>query len=87
MFGEGSEFALAVGSKRQTGFNIFSREVREVRQNFRFGHAAGKVFEHIRHGHSRSANSRFAAALTRFDGNDLAIIHVAMITKRIHLAR
>jgi hypothetical protein len=73
--------------KRQASLNVFSGEVREVRQNFRFGHAAGKVLKHICYGYSRSANSRFAAALAGFDGDDLAIIHVAMITKRIQLAR
>ncbi len=87
MFGEGSEFSFAVGSKRQAGFNVLSGEVGKVRQNFFFAHAAGKVFEYIRHGHSSSANSWLAAAFARFDGDDLAIIHMAMITKRIQLAR
>ena len=77
----------AVGSKRQAGFNVFGREVREVCQNLRFAHAAGEVFEHVRDRHARSTNSRFAAALARFDGDDLAIIHVGMITKRTYLAR
>ena len=87
MFGEGCEFSFAVGRKRQTSFDVFGGEVREVRQNFRFAHATGKVFEYIRHGHSRSTNSWLAAAFAGFDGDDLAIIDVVMIAKRIHLAR
>src|SRR6266852_5932424 len=87
MFGEGGEFALAVGSKRQAGLNVFGCEVREVCQNLRFAHAAGEVFQHISDRHASSANRRFAAALARFDGDDLAIIHVGMITKRTYLAR
>ncbi len=77
----------AVSGKRQAGLNVVSGQVREVRQNFRFGHAAGKVFEHIRYSHSRSSNRGFAASFARFYGDDLAIIQAAMITKRIHLAR
>jgi hypothetical protein len=87
MFWEAGKFALAVGSKRQAGLNVFGREVREVRQNLRFAHAAGEVFQHVGYRHPRSTNSRLAAALARFDGDDLAIIHVAMITKPIQLAR
>ncbi len=52
-----------------------------------FAHPAGEVLQHVRDGHSGFANSRFAAAFARFDGDDLAIIHEAMITKRIDLAR
>src|SRR5712691_6446220 len=87
MFREGSEFALAVGGKRQTGLNVFGREVRELRQNLHFAHATREVFQHVGYRHSRSANGRFAAALARFDGDDLAIIHGGMITKPVHLAR
>ena len=77
----------AVGSKRQAGFNVFGREVREVCQNLRFTHATGEIFEHVRYRHARAANSRFAAALARLNGDDLAIIHAGMITKRMYLAR
>src|SRR5207245_8682383 len=87
MFGERSKFALAIGSKRQTCFDILLREVREVCQNLFFAHATGEVFQHVGHSHSRSSDSRFAATPARFDGDDLAIIHAGMITKRIHLAR
>jgi len=34
-----------------------------------------------------TAYSRFAATLAGLDGDDLAIIHAGIITKRIHLAR
>lgn len=87
MFWQRSKFALAVGSKRQTGLDIFWREIREVGQNLLFAHAAGEVFQHIRYSHSHSANGRFAATLARFDCDDLAIIHAGMITKPLHLAR
>jgi hypothetical protein len=57
MFWEGSELALAIGGKSQASFDVFTREVRRVRQNLFFSHAAGKVLKDIRHSHSRSANS------------------------------
>ena len=71
----------------ELGLDLVAEKKREQWRAFRFGHAAGKVFEHIRHSHSRSSNSGFAATLAGFDGDDLAIIHAAMITKQIHLAR
>src|SRR6267142_505270 len=81
MFGETDELALAVGGERQAGLNIFGGEVREVRENLRLAHAAREVFQHVRYRHARSANSRFPAALARFDADDLAVIHGGMITK------
>ena len=73
--------------KRQTGLDVFAGEIREVSQDFCFTHAAREVFEDVSHSHSRSTNGWFAAPLSRLDGDDLAIIHEGMITKRIDLAR
>ena len=75
MVGEGSQFAFAVGSERETGLDIFFREVGKVCQNFFLTHSAGEVFQHIRHCHPRSANRGFTAAFSRLYGDDLAIIH------------
>jgi hypothetical protein len=85
MLRQRSKFALAVGSKCQTRLDVLGREIREVRQNLRFTHAAGEIFEHVRYRHSHSANYRFAAALARFDCDDLAVVHAGMITKALYL--
>src|ERR1041384_7721669 len=71
----------------ETGLDVFFLQIGEVCEDLFFTHSASKIFEYVRHGHARSANRRFAAALSRLDRDDLAIIHAGIITKPSHLAR
>src|SRR5436190_24303969 len=87
MFGEGSKFALAFSSEREASLDILFCQIREISQNFFLTHPAGEIFQHIGDRHSGSADCRFPAAFARLDRDDLAIIHVRIITKRVHLAR
>ena len=86
MFGEARKLSFPISGKCQACLDIFFREVREIRENFFLTHPAGQVFQYIGHRHARAPNRRLAATFARLDGDDLAIIHAAMITKRIHLA-
>jgi hypothetical protein len=42
MLGDCGKFAFAVGCKREARFNIFFREVGEIRQNFFFAHTPAR---------------------------------------------
>jgi hypothetical protein len=62
----------AISSEEKARAHILTREVREIPQNFVLAHAAGKIFEHIRHCDAQPADARLAAALVGFDRDDLA---------------
>jgi hypothetical protein len=77
MFWYRYEFSLPVSGKCQAGFDIVSGEIGKVGQDFCLRHSSGQVLENVSYSHPRSANSRFAAPLARFNGDDLAIIHTS----------
>ena len=73
------ELALTVGSESETRADIFSGKIRKFSQQFFLRHASCKVFQHVGHRHSRTANAGLAASLIRLNGNDSLIIHNQII--------
>src|SRR6185437_3277797 len=64
---------LTVG--RQAGSNIVLGQFREVAKDLLVGLAGRQPTEHVRDRNPHVADARPAAALTRFDGNDVLVVH------------
>lgn len=71
-----------IGGISQAGANIIYSEIRKFLQDFFLRHSGGQIFEHIIYSNPHAANARLASPLTRFDGDDVLIIHVLIVRLR-----
>ena len=69
------QFAFAVGREGQAGFKVFRRKVREIGQNFRFGHARSQIVEDFVNRNAHATNTGFPPALARLDRDVFLVIH------------
>src|SRR5579885_3211131 len=69
------EFALTIRSESQACADIFCCKLWKVRLNLIKRHSTRKIFKYIRHGDAQAADTRFAIPLTRFDGNNVLVVH------------
>ena len=81
--GDGFDFAFTVGREREAGKDVLLVQVGEVLQDFCMGHAGGQIFQHVGHGDAETADARLAAALSRFQRDDVRIPHVARVGKYV----
>jgi len=70
-----SSLALPICGKSQARTNVLLGKVREIAQNLLVAHAGCEIIENVVNSDSQAPNARLAAALARFDGDDLGIIH------------
>src|SRR5689334_1328199 len=73
---------LTVGGKREAGKDVLSGQVGEVFENLLLRHAGGEIFKYVVDRHAHAADAGLAAALSRLDGDDLAVVHTLMIAER-----
>ncbi len=75
----GELHAFTVGSVREARLDICGSKIRKVVHNLPRRHPGSKVLQHVVYSDSKPTNAGFAAALSRFDGNALAIVHLPSI--------
>src|SRR5688500_8768492 len=71
------QLALTIGRKCHASSNVGLGQVWELRKQLLVGHTGSEIFEIVRDGHSRAADARLAAALARFNRDDVSIVHAA----------
>jgi len=74
------EVLLTLGCKGQTSPDILASQLWKVGLNLTFGHPRGKVRKNIRDRDSHPTDARLTTALSRFDRDDLGIVHIRKIT-------
>jgi len=68
-------FLFAISGVGETRKNIVVGEVGEVYKDFFGSHAGGKVGEDIINGDTHTSDAGFAAALARFESDDVLVVH------------
>ena len=68
-------FAFSVGGIRETGKNVLLRQVWKIFQNLSVAHSTGKHIQHFIHSDAQPAHTGSAAALPRFNRNDIFVFH------------
>ncbi len=69
--------ALTVSGVGETGLNVLGCKIWEVSKNLLRRHPRRKIPKHVVDCNPHSANTRLAPALSRFNGDNVAIIHAA----------
>ena len=69
--------ALPVGGVSEAGLNVFGCQIREVGKNLLRRHSGCEVLQHVVDRYPHAADAGFAAALSRFNGDDVATVHNA----------
>jgi len=72
---DGQGLLLAIGGVGEAGKNIIAGEIRKVCQDFFGRHAGGEIGEDIIDSDPHPSNAGFATALSRFQGNDVLVVH------------
>lgn len=62
-------------SEGEAGSYVLGLKRWKVGQDLRFGHSAGKIFEHVGDGDSRAFDARLAAAHSRRDRDVILELH------------
>ena len=73
--GGSEKLSLTVGGEGEAGADVFRGEFGEVFEDFGFGHAGGEVFQDVVNRNPHPPEAGFAAALPRFDGDEVDVIH------------
>lgn len=76
---------FTVSGISKTGLYVLGRQVRKIQQNLLLRHAGRQVFEDVVHGNPHAAYAGLATAFSRFNGDNVPIIHGA--TSRVIAAR
>jgi len=71
----GHRDALTISSVAQAGQDVGLGQVGEVFEDFVVGHAGGEVAQDVVNGDAHATDAGFAAAFTRFDGDDVLVLH------------
>lgn len=79
-------FALPIRGVPKTSENILTREIRKVREYFFLGHSGGEIGEDVINGNANTANTRLTAPLSRFNGNDVLVVHGCQFTSAARFA-
>jgi hypothetical protein len=79
--------ALTVGGVSEAGLNILRCQIGEVGKNLLHRHSRSKVFQHLINRNPHAADTGFTAALSRFNGDDVATVYVASPCRRSLLLR
>lgn len=74
--GNARELSLALRSERQTGADILTRELGEVRENLVLAHSSGEVAEHVTDGETCPPDGGLSKTDLRIDDNALTVAHV-----------
>lgn len=86
--GNGRKFTLSVSGEGNTCADILPGKIREILQNFIFGHARGEVLQNVVNGNSKTSDAGFTASLTGLDRNAVFIVHDperTMLSRRLSI--
>src|SRR5262245_15640135 len=70
-----SQPAFTVGGEGKTGLDVFGGQVREVVEDFLYGHTSTEIIKNVRHGDARAAYRGLAASNARINCDAISTIH------------
>src|SRR5436190_21642196 len=75
--------AFALGGEFQAASDIFTSQLREIRNDLRLRHARRQIGKHIAHGKARAAHARLTEAHLRINDYAITVFHVRQIAGAI----
>lgn len=72
---DGRKFSLSVSREGDAWADIFASKVREILQNFFFGHTRGEILQNVIDRNAKPSDAGFAASLPKFYCNAVFVIH------------